>query len=174
MSARDTYARLKPAADEAEARFSAWVRRHRLPGDTMGSLRRRYAALRAPERSASLNAVVTSLLEAKVERQRLAARLPGFIPMRDDGLADSVWAERHPEREYRVRPHRPEDGEPMTREVPCVTVIHIPTQACGRGVPVDRLVLFGAIFYPRDDDFFAESLFADQWRRENDAGEAVH
>ena len=104
-----------------------------------------------------------SAMEHKARGERLAERLPSFVPLIDDGLADEEWVQINPEREYRIRPHRPCDGEPATDQIPCVTVIHVPTGAAGRGVPVDSLKIMGAIAYPRDDDQWAEWLFVDQW-----------
>lgn len=174
MSARDTYDRLKPAMDAADARRAKWMLEHRLPGDTIGSATRRYLALRRTEGRGAFKQAVAAVLDGKAERARLAARLPGYLPLRDDGLSDAEWAALHPEREYRVRPHRPADGEPVTREIPCVTVIHIPTAARGSGIPVDRLVILGAVAYPRDTDVWAEMLFTDEWVRGGYAPEAVH
>lgn len=98
--------------------------------------------------------------ELRIAQRAIRERtLPGILALRDDGLDDALWTRLNPGREYRVRPHRLSDGEPALHRFPCVTVLHIPTGASGRGIPSDALKRPGGAVYPVNADWWGHLLF---------------
>lgn len=137
---RATYERLKPAADEAEARFGSWLHTHRIFGESGRSVRERYAVVRTTEAREYFD--LCARMTARGARKKYAgqSRWPvGYKRLKDDGLADDRWAGLNPDRQYRIRPYRLGEGDPATYQAPCFTAIHLPTAARGVGIPFDAL-----------------------------------
>ena len=157
--ARAAQALCAPIADKLQAQWVAWLLVHRLPGENVGSARRRFATLRSDEGLERIRAHARRkrALIAQERRRRMAGL--GYVAIRDDGLDDAKWAALHPERAYRIRLHRSSDGEPALFQLPTMTVIHIATGARANGIPLDTLRVGRVIIAPHDSDEFCEALF---------------
>jgi len=154
--ARRTYERFKPAADAATAARETFMRLHADSGLPAAHLQFIYNQQRAWSRRGKL-------------RQEVEAGY-GIAPFVDDGERDLAWAYDHPRREFRVRPWRPSDGEPVLHTVPCVTVIHLFSGEALVGIPHSFIERSGFPHVsPRDDDDYGLLLFlvqraSNNWR----------
>lgn len=91
-----------------------------------------------------------------VDPSRLAAVR---ADLRDDGMPDwAYWLDK-PERRYRLRPWRSEDGPPWSYQTPCVTVTDSETGRRLRGSPAGAFLLQGQHIKLEDTDECCAALF---------------
>ena len=81
---------------------------------------------------------------------------PPPVPLVDDGIDDLKWARANPDRRFRVRPWRPEDGEPQVRPGHCITVVDVIRKMGAHGVPIDAVWRAGMTVTIEDSDQYAE------------------
>lgn len=144
---RAVYDRWKPTADAAQERWNAW----------------RAAGARSDIPLTKLRAIYLRQRRYGQRGQRLAQiqAIYGIPPFVDDGEDDLAWALDHRHREFRTRPWRPDDGEPVLYSVPTVTIIHMPSNDTLIGVPhgVLRMIGFDAAA-PQDSDLYGLLMFS--------------
>lgn len=135
--------------DEATARRLIWVKANRRPDESRYEANQRYLELTAECRAFERR-------HLRRCRTRTAPVAPILI---DDGEEDSMWSLDHRQRRMRIRPWRPEDGEPALHRSPCITVINLDTGQALRGIPQHVLRLVGVPADPWDHDLYGELVF---------------
>ena len=130
-----------------EERFAAWLPAGRLEGEETWIARMRFRTI---ELRSSLKAI--RIVHGIPEPTPPA---PPPEPLVDDGMDDLVWARRNPDRRYRVRPHRAEDGPAQVRPGHCMTVVDVVTKHGAWGVSIDAMHSVGVPAKVEDTDAYA-------------------
>ena len=149
--------RFKPTADMATAERTEFMRLNVGSGLPIAQLQRIYISQRRHAQRGQLKRQVDFIY--------------GFPPFDDDHETDLAWACDHPGREFRVRPWRRSDGEPLASSLdPCVTVIHMFSGEALVGIPHSFIERAGlGHVRPHDCDDYGLLLFlvqraSNNWR----------
>lgn len=156
-SPSDTYTRLLPLVEVAEAQLAEWMAVNRRPDEHPADARLRYMAERTPARRATMRPATPT---ARRKEDRAAVH-----PLTDDGQDDPLWALDHSTRRYRVRPVRPADNAWWVDHTIAVAVFDTQT--------IDRIIapVASLPFAVADSDAFAAALFEmrDAWNERQGA-----
>lgn len=161
-SPRDTYTRLLPIVEAAEARLAEWMAVHRRLDEHPAEARRRYAAGKSAERAAQLRWLVDHLPSRRRSPVEPAAQKEDRVvmhPLTDDGEEDALWALDHSQRRYRVRPLRAADNAWWVDDRAAVVVFDVQTidcivaPVCALPFPVEDTDACGAALFSMRDDW---------------------